>query len=246
MTLPIFSWREAIQLSDLPALTRLVLLNLSIYMNDKGGSCHPSIAEQMKDTGLSNRVVCKHLQIAVEGGFLFKQRVGLKGRRWKHNEYQATFPAGVSVFDTAAAEKKSCDDSSLSGNSPSDSGDIHEVTESHTNSSENSPPLLDLEKKNTKKKRVAKVTLAAWEADHHTLCTGHMQKWIRDKSLDERIIAELIEGFRHRMQGSGNEYADFAATFKDWLTRGFLPKPLSACIGRPTRAGVILHGGTQA
>ncbi len=88
----VFSWREAIQLSELPAPTRHVLLNLSIYMNDKGGNCFPSVELQAKDTGLSKRSVITHLQIACDKGFLVKTQHGYAGQKWKRSEYQATYP----------------------------------------------------------------------------------------------------------------------------------------------------------
>ena len=73
----LFSWGHAIQQSDLPSKSKLVLLNLSIYVDDRGEGCFPSIEKQMRDTGLSKKTICKYLDIAYEAGFLSKDNNGL-------------------------------------------------------------------------------------------------------------------------------------------------------------------------
>jgi hypothetical protein len=107
----LLSWRLAIQKTDLPATTRLVLLNLSIYMNGEGESCFPSTRRQAADTGLSERAVITHLDRAVQAGFLQKQPRGLRGSRWKAHEYKLLLPESaepcsvlVSDNQTQAAE----------------------------------------------------------------------------------------------------------------------------------------------
>jgi hypothetical protein len=85
-------WRLAIQTSGLPSTTRLVLLNLTIYMNDEGGNCFPGTRKQAADTGLSEKAVIDHLKVAVQAGFLQKQSRGLRGARWKANGYIALLP----------------------------------------------------------------------------------------------------------------------------------------------------------
>lgn len=90
----VWSWRHAIQKSSLDSSTKLVLLNLSIYMNDVGDGCYPSIERQVQDTGLSKRSVITHLKKALEAGFLVKEKHGYAGQKWARNEYRASYPKG--------------------------------------------------------------------------------------------------------------------------------------------------------
>lgn len=88
----VWSWRQAIQKSKLASTTKLVLFNLSVYMNEVGEGCFPTIETQAADTGLSTRAVIKHLDLAVKAGFLVKSEMGFRGRKWKRNQYAAIYP----------------------------------------------------------------------------------------------------------------------------------------------------------
>jgi len=90
----VWSWRQAVQRSALKPTTKLVLLNLSIYMNEAGECCYPTTRQQALDTGLSERAVCTHLVLAVEAGLLEKARHGFGGQGWARNEYMARLPDG--------------------------------------------------------------------------------------------------------------------------------------------------------
>ena len=70
----IWSWRNAIRKSSLPPLAKLCCYVLADYMSDAGKGCFPSIVTLMKDTGLSNTSIAKHLRLAVEAGLLVKHR----------------------------------------------------------------------------------------------------------------------------------------------------------------------------
>lgn len=93
----VWSWRQAIQKSPLHSTTKLVLLNLSIYMNEVGEGCYPTTSTQAKDTGLSERTVCTHLEKAVEAGFIVKQLHGYGKQNWARNEYIASYPKGTEL-----------------------------------------------------------------------------------------------------------------------------------------------------
>lgn len=90
-----WSWQQAVQESGLPPTTRFVLLNLSVYMNNKGGNCYPTTAQQATDTGLSERAVCTHLKLAEEAGFIIKKVHGFKGKQWKNHEYIPVHPEDI-------------------------------------------------------------------------------------------------------------------------------------------------------
>lgn len=89
----VWSWRQAILESKLQATTKLVLLALSTYMNDHGDGCYPSQDQISLDTSLSKRAVITHIDLAVQSGFLIKDKRQLQGRKWDANEYRASIPS---------------------------------------------------------------------------------------------------------------------------------------------------------
>lgn len=149
----IWSWRQAVQKSGLPSTTKLILLNLSVYMNDAGDCCYPSIRQQAEDTGLSARAVCEHLGRAVEAGFLEKSKHGFGGQSWARNEYQAALPEGVSLgkgvnpASTPSHEKAFTEDTHVAGKVCTQGqrgvypDDKKVLTQGQTNSPENSPVI---------------------------------------------------------------------------------------------------------
>lgn len=86
----VWNWRDAIRQAELSSTTKLVLLNLSIYMNDMGEGCFPSIPQQVRDTGLSERAVYVAIANAEEGGFLERKKITRRGKTC--NEYVARYP----------------------------------------------------------------------------------------------------------------------------------------------------------
>jgi len=78
----VWSWRGAIQQSDLQSITKLVLFNLSVYMNEHGNGCYPTIERQAKDTGLTERSIITHLQKAVKAGFISVHKTKIQGNIW--------------------------------------------------------------------------------------------------------------------------------------------------------------------
>ncbi|MEO1989645.1 MAG: helix-turn-helix domain-containing protein [Martelella sp.] len=87
-----WSWRHAITQSGLPSNTRWVLMALSLHMNEMGGSCFPSIAQIVSETGLDKKTVLKHLALAKEEGWIRVENVGFRGQRWKRASYIAAWP----------------------------------------------------------------------------------------------------------------------------------------------------------
>ena len=106
----VWSWRQSIQKSPLQSTTKLVLLNLSIYMNELGHGCFPSTKTQASDTGLSERSICTHLDIAQENGFLIKSVHGYSGKGWKRHEYVASYPEGTELDSAPKDEGTEPDD----------------------------------------------------------------------------------------------------------------------------------------
>ena len=87
---PLFSWRGAICDSDLPPITRLVALTLSLHMNERGGSCFPSVTTLQRETGLSRNAVLKALRSLETAGWLTVKRTARRV-----NVYTATVPPGA-------------------------------------------------------------------------------------------------------------------------------------------------------
>ena len=90
-------WRDLVASMNGPpsATTRHVLLTLGLYM-DLTGYCFPSTRRLAESTKLSERVVCRHLALAVGGGWISKdRRQGASGQGWRRNEYRATLPEAL-------------------------------------------------------------------------------------------------------------------------------------------------------
>ena len=137
----IFSWRHAVQRSDLGSTTKLVLLNLSLYMNEVGQGCYPSVERQVEDTGLSKKSVITHLDKAVEAGFIIKKKHGYSGQGWARNEYEASFPENK-TGENDEKRGEPVTPPSQKGGEPRSKGGVSDnqkvVKEVHTNSSINS------------------------------------------------------------------------------------------------------------
>lgn len=95
MSMKTWSWQQAVQESELSSTTRHVLLNLSVYMNNRGENCYPSTATQAKDTGLSERTIITHLQIAKDAGYIKVKRHGFGDQHWKLHEYLPVHPSEI-------------------------------------------------------------------------------------------------------------------------------------------------------
>lgn len=81
-------------------------------MNEKGGSCYPTVDQQAKETGLTVRAICIHLQKACDAGFIRKKVHGMKGQKWRNHEYQMIFPDGC-VLKTAEVANKAQEPDSI-------------------------------------------------------------------------------------------------------------------------------------
>jgi hypothetical protein len=87
-----WTWRHAIIRSDLPATTRHVLLTISCFMNEMGEGCYPTQQRLAEATGLTERAIRTHLEIAEEKGWIRRQQHGFRGQRWRNHTYSAAWP----------------------------------------------------------------------------------------------------------------------------------------------------------
>jgi hypothetical protein len=90
-----YSWQRAILSSDLPSTTKLVLMALSTHINKGTGLAFPSIRILMKDTGLSNKAVIKHLRGAERAGWIETGNYGYFDQRWARKSYRPQIPVNL-------------------------------------------------------------------------------------------------------------------------------------------------------
>jgi len=91
----LFSWRGCVASKDsgLKPPVRLVALTLSLHMNEKGGSCFPSISTLVDESGLARSTVQDALHtLSDEGWLTITARTRDNGGQTS-NTYDATFPA---------------------------------------------------------------------------------------------------------------------------------------------------------
>lgn len=92
---PLFTWRSAICDSGLPPTTRHVALTVSLHMNERGGSCYPTLDQLADETGLSRSTVQTHRKALEDAGWLILTERGTstKGRHGQRaNAYEAATP----------------------------------------------------------------------------------------------------------------------------------------------------------
>jgi len=101
---PLFTWRSAVCDSNLPATCRHVLLTVSLHMNERGGSCFPSIDRIAAETGLNRATVIRQVQHARDNGWLL---VGQSRGRASNTYTAAIPPADQPSRKTTVAENDS-------------------------------------------------------------------------------------------------------------------------------------------
>jgi hypothetical protein len=150
-----WSWRHAVTLADLSGDCKHLLLTLSLFMNEEGGSCFPEIETLMSRTGRGKTWVHKYLNEAQQAGWITREQVSRKkkngdNRGWRRNEYTARWPEHVLPGNP---EPESCEKGSSRDEPPSQNvvretpeGSSREgkkvVREANTNIPENIPENL--------------------------------------------------------------------------------------------------------
>lgn len=200
------SWRQMLLKSDLMPVTRLVLHTLGCHMNDAGESCYPSIELLCAETGLSNRSVITHLQIAIERGFIVVEKHGFKGQRWARNEYRISWPKVVQEVHHLINE----------GSEPDD---IKAVKEVHTNSPVNSPVLVtNVTNPPLAPSKQSKITFDTSEGIFTNISKAVMDRWQEAyPKLD--IDAELTRAELWYVSNPRKRKRDHARFIANWLAQ---------------------------
>ena len=89
------------------------------------------------------------------------------------------------------------------------------------------------------------VALEDWEAADGWQKSQHgMAAWIDRHHLDSNTVNEMVDEFRREMKAKGKQYANFAMAFQTYLRKGYLSKPMTACVKKENthidRKGVTL------
>lgn len=92
-----WNWRRAVAESDLQSTTRHVLLTLSLHVSDAGEGAFPSVRTLVRQTGLTKPTVKKHLNLAVEAGWITRRSRHTDNGRQTSNLYALTKPEGEGV-----------------------------------------------------------------------------------------------------------------------------------------------------
>ncbi len=91
---PLHIWRDLVRSEQGPEnpTVRLILVNLSFYMDVYGMNTSPSMDRQARETGLSKRSVIRAINSAVKEQWIYVEQRRYKGRAWKHNSYILRIP----------------------------------------------------------------------------------------------------------------------------------------------------------
>jgi hypothetical protein len=211
-----FTWRSAVMDSDLPSITRHILLTLSTYMNDHGDAVYPSLKTLENKTGLSRKTIIKHLNFANEKEFLVTSKKSYKGNTWKQNEYRMRFPKG-GVYE-GATESKVVELGDASGGTQG----THLVEELHTNSNRNSKTnskYMSNEDKGTtndKPKRKTSITTKFGEVKR---LPDKYRQIATDKGMHESWHEFEWGLFCDHWDGGGKTWLNWTAVWRSWVTK---------------------------
>ena len=90
----VFSWRDQVSRSDLPASSKHVALTLALFMSEAGDSCFPAIKTIAGRMSCAESTVKTHLRVLQKAGWIVKTHQGGSERDGKRtsNRYEAAVP----------------------------------------------------------------------------------------------------------------------------------------------------------
>ena len=74
MSIPVWTWRDAVAKAAVPTYTKALCWALANYMSDAGKACWPALETLAADAGMSERAATLHLKAAVKAGLLAVSR----------------------------------------------------------------------------------------------------------------------------------------------------------------------------
>jgi hypothetical protein len=220
----LFMWRKAITSAYGPssAVTRHVLLTLSMHMNGNGGSCFPSTKTLAAECAMSERSICTHLEKAVKQGWLQKRILGIAGQGWRRHSYEAAIPDNVlkqvQHLTPEAAEK---------GSAPIEQGterhDRKALKPVQSSASINSlknymvNTLKNIQHVEVKQKQTPKVSRKTNPPQFFPV-TPEMQTWALSKGFHGDLHRET-EKFLDHHRAKGSLFASWPAAWRTWINR---------------------------
>lgn len=101
--IPVWTWRDAIRQAQIAPLTKLVCYTIANYLSDAGKGYSIDVASIIDESGLSNRSVATHIQLAIDAGLLHVERQKDDGGRYRWSHYRPQFPGECELAREPAA-----------------------------------------------------------------------------------------------------------------------------------------------
>jgi hypothetical protein len=188
-----------------------------------GGSAYPSTALLAKETGLSERSVCTHLELAKQRGWLTVIRHGFGDQKWARHEYYPRVPGEDGEFSSqppaSKKAKKGTEVGSVrstkalkevpKGTEPNDKKALKEVQCNYQEELPKELPIDTAQKKSSSKRRS--------RLPESFVVEDYMREWAAEKDLTSPDM--LIEGFRDYYEARGILMLDWWRAFQNWIKR---------------------------
>lgn len=91
--IPVWTWRDAIRQADIAPLTKLVCYTIANHLSDAGKGYAIDVGSIIAESGLSNRSVATHIQLASDAGLLHVERQKDDSGRYRWSHYRPRFPS---------------------------------------------------------------------------------------------------------------------------------------------------------
>ena len=205
------------------------LVIIAYYGSLSSREAFPSYNTLCKAVGISRRLLIDYIKHLCDIGYLEKKPRTRPDGSASSNVYHVPlninidFDAGEELASSKVgaahgSDKHAAGVVKLDSTTPSEAGQ-HPRGEAGQHPSNNTS--LNQKKKNIKKADV--ITLAEWETKQGSeLCADMMVSWIKENGFDRQKVSTLVTEFRDVMKANGNVYADFKASFQNYVRRGYL------------------------
>ena len=249
-----FEWQRAFMESDLPPGTRHVLHAICAYMDAEGGHCYPSRETLARVTGLSPNRITRHLQAAVDAGWLDRWArressdplTGRAAQGWRHYQYQATIPKLVPHVDESqnVGTKLTHDTHERGYISEQNVGKfctpINQTISQTKNQGESqnaayaASPTAEVSRTHNRTRKTP--------VPDNFVVSDEVKRWAIEKGYPEDRLTDYLEIFKDKAKAGGYRYANHDAAFKTCVREDWGHLRTQKGIGKITP----LRGSTRA